>query len=1096
MWSIQKKSIREHDLRVVQDYLLEIDSHLDKGDGLPDDLPNHAKTFHDIGYKHASKISKLDWFLVSDGLLDLFPNLEHDRKVLQDYLLEIDSHLDKGYGLHNDLPNRAKTFHDIVVIDRKIYVDMAQKAKVKWAIKGDENSKFFYGIVNKKRRQQAIKGILEDGEWIDNPDRRSKHFCLKLISKRHLIGLDEIILMNPCFNVNVLMMMLHWFFLLSGLKVNVHKSILYGLGVYYSDIQSMANSFGCLVNNLLFTYLGVKVAANMARIKSWNEVIQKVTIKLSKWSHISFKMDSLSDPDLVTRISKLDIRDPLHLHPNDTTALTIVSIKLKGTKNYQVWSCAMLLALEGKNKIDFIDGSCKRSNTNEVLGKQWDRYDATIEIPKYVCNTSKGFKKHNQLLKLMQFLMGLDDSYMKIRSTILSREVLPDMRSAYATISSKESHKVAAGSIAGSSQRNQASAFMSNVPNSQNFQRSNQNFSTRPSRPNSLNNNRQVNLEYCVTLIYVHKLVKENKVIVVFDENKCYFLNQDLNLKNVLRIGKQREGLYYYNDKVRVIVAAFSMSGSNINTADFPVDSANDVDSSDNLVATQNEEVATLEENVFFEGNLDQDPSSSQDVQNVRREPKTYFEAFKYSHWTDDMNQEMDAFLEMVLGNWLNYLKVEKPLEVNRSIRSISVITKYLMNISKRRAFWSLNEDILKITVLTTNTMYPSRKIRRIRAGTHQRPQRKKDQYSISRRPICRIGDIVCVVKNVKVDYENQIADILTKGLDTVQHLELVKRLGMYDVYQAPRQWNAKLTSTLIKNGFSQSKSDYYLYTKSDKGVFLALLVYVDDIIITGNSISEIQKFKVYLKSMFMIKDLGKLKYFLRIEVIDTDKDILNKGLDTVQHLELVKRLGMYDVYQSKREKVELALMCQYGLVTLFGEITISLKIISLTSKNDVDVFFAFGFDYKIATFEKTVRFQALIQKGYFNHLNTDSEFNKNKENPTMEMKVLLVAKTEIIIQECNKPLHSGELRAQALHMRPLADMKRLDVSYWSGHIQIRSIKEDALDDTSFSIPDSGGNVKSVLIDWRLDVSYWSGHIQIRSIKEDALEDTSLSIPG
>ncbi|GJR89087.1 ribonuclease H-like domain-containing protein [Tanacetum coccineum] len=69
--------------------------------------------------------------------------------------------------------------------------------------------------------------------------------------------------------------------------------------------------------------------------------------------------------------------------------------------------------------------------------------------------------------------------------------------------------------------------------------------------------------------------------------------------------------------------------------------------------------------------------------------------------------------------------------------------------------------------------------------------------------------------------------------------------------YMAPRQWNAKLTSTLIENRFSQSKFDYSLYTKSDKGVFLALLVYVDDIIITG-----------------------KLKYFLGIEVVDTDKGI------------------------------------------------------------------------------------------------------------------------------------------------------------------------------------------------------------------------------
>ncbi|GKB85847.1 ribonuclease H-like domain-containing protein, partial [Tanacetum coccineum] len=55
--------------------------------------------------------------------------------------------------------------------------------------------------------------------------------------------------------------------------------------------------------------------------------------------------------------------------------------------------------------------------------------------------------------------------------------------------------------------------------------------------------------EYYVTLISVHKLAKENKVIIAFDENRCYFLNQDLNLKNILRIGEQCEGLYYYNDQ-------------------------------------------------------------------------------------------------------------------------------------------------------------------------------------------------------------------------------------------------------------------------------------------------------------------------------------------------------------------------------------------------------------------------------------------------------------------------------------------------------------------------------------------------------------------
>ncbi|GJZ53137.1 ribonuclease H-like domain-containing protein, partial [Tanacetum coccineum] len=56
-----------------------------------------------------------------------------------------------------------------------------------------------------------------------------------------------------------------------------------------------------------------------------------------------------------------------------------------------------------------------------------------------------------------------------------------------------------------------------------------------------------------------------------------------------------------------------SVFGSNINTADFPVDSRNDADSSDDLVATQNEEVATLKENVFS------DPSSSQEMDALLR---------------------------------------------------------------------------------------------------------------------------------------------------------------------------------------------------------------------------------------------------------------------------------------------------------------------------------------------------------------------------------------------------------------------------------------------------------------------------------------------
>ncbi|GJT98320.1 hypothetical protein Tco_1093838 [Tanacetum coccineum] len=100
---------------------------------------------------------------------------------------------------------------------------------------------------------------------------------------------------------------------------------------------------------------------------------------------------------------------------------------------------------------------------------------------------------------------------------------------------------------------------------------------------------------------------------------------------------------------------------------------------------------------------------------------------------------DMEVFREILqICPRLPDQEFDEPLMISNNVYFIAsfipLITEYLVNISKRRAFWSLNEDILKITILKTNTPYPSRKIRRIRACTHQRPQRKEDQYSVSRR--------------------------------------------------------------------------------------------------------------------------------------------------------------------------------------------------------------------------------------------------------------------------------------------------------------------------------------------------------------------------
>ncbi|GJS12352.1 RNA-directed DNA polymerase, eukaryota [Tanacetum coccineum] len=61
-----------------------------------------------------------------------------------------------------------KLLQDLEKIDS---LEVAQKAKIKWSIEVDENSKYFHGILNKKRSQLAIRGILVDGSWIDSPNK-------------------------------------------------------------------------------------------------------------------------------------------------------------------------------------------------------------------------------------------------------------------------------------------------------------------------------------------------------------------------------------------------------------------------------------------------------------------------------------------------------------------------------------------------------------------------------------------------------------------------------------------------------------------------------------------------------------------------------------------------------------------------------------------------------------------------------------------------------------------------------------------------------------------------------------------------------------
>jgi hypothetical protein len=101
-------------------------------------------------------------------------------------------------------------------------------------------------------------------------------------------------------------------------------------------------------------------------------------------------------------------------------------------------------------------------------------------------------------------------------------------------------------------------------------------------------------------------------------------------------------------------------------------------------------------------------------------------------------------------------------------------------------------------------------------------------------------------------------------------HPNLVCKLkkALYDLKQAPTAWSDKIGRYLVTSGFQTSNADFSLYVKKTNYKIVVIVIYVDDLIIIGDSDVNIYDLKNLLKQKFEMKDLGELHYFLGIEVI------------------------------------------------------------------------------------------------------------------------------------------------------------------------------------------------------------------------------------
>eukprot|EP00253_Pinus_taeda_P009257 PITA_09257 len=153
----------------------------------------------------------------------------------------------------------------------------------------------------------------------------------------------------------------------------------------------------------------------------------------------------------------------------------------------------------------------------------------------------------------------------------------------------------------------------------------------------------------------------------------------------------------------------------------------------------------------------------------------------------------------------------------------------------------------------------------------------------------------------------------------------LVCRLknSLYGLKQAPWAWYAKMDSFLLESGFSRCYSDNTVYTKKVGNSLIILVLYVDDLILTGSDPNLINHVKSSLKKKFEMTDLGHLHYFLGLQVLQSKEGISlsqsKYACDILRHFHMEEckpspspfQSGVKLLVSSTSPEVDATLYCQ-----------------------------------------------------------------------------------------------------------------------------------------------------------------------------------------
>ncbi|CAL2279421.1 unnamed protein product [Prunus armeniaca] len=236
-------------------------------------------------------------------------------------------------------------------------------------------------------------------------------------------------------------------------------------------------------------------------------------------------------------------------------------------------------------------------------------------------------------------------------------------------------------------------------------------------------------------------------------------------------------------------------------------------------------------------------------------EPSSYTQASKFPHWQEAMTEEYDALMRNQTWSLV-------PISPNMNI----VGCKWVFRV-KRKADGTIERHKARLVAKGYN-------------------QKEGFDYYETFSPVVKPATIrtilaLAVSQNwilQQLDVRNAFLNgILQEEVYMVQppgfvdplHPKHVCRLhkALYGLKQAPRAWFQRLTSFLLGQGFLHSKSDASLFIHHSSTFSIYVLVYVDDLIVTGQNASVINTFIDKLCSTFASRKLGALHFFLGMEV-------------------------------------------------------------------------------------------------------------------------------------------------------------------------------------------------------------------------------------